>query len=71
LRLCRTGEPLGDEPEWLDGFREEYAAYKARETNMYRLPTVNDFARVLALLKQYGLTGRPARQLAYKLSDCG
>ncbi len=41
------------------------------DTSMYRLPTGDDFGRVLELLRQYGLTGRRARQLAYKLSECG
>ena len=52
-------------------FRRPLRSARPGETSMYRLPTLDDFARVLALLKQYGLTGQPARQLAYKLSDCG
>ena len=52
-------------------FRRPMRSARPGDTSMYRLPAIDDFARVLALLKQYGLTGRPARQLAYKLSDCG
>ncbi len=36
LQAAARGEPLGDEPDWLDEFREEYAAYKARQGESQR-----------------------------------
>ncbi len=38
---------------------------------MYRLPTLDDFARLLGLLREYGLTGRRARQLATGFRSAG
>ncbi len=51
-------------------FRRPRQSARPGDMCMYRLPTVDDFARVLALFMRYGLTGRPARQLAYELTDC-
>ena len=33
LRAAAHGEPLGNEPDWLDEFREEYAAYTSAKVS--------------------------------------